>query len=76
MFGSLPERGDIVVFRAPGTDEDFVKRVIGLPGDTVAVQGGMLIVNGRPIPRQAGSARSQCRSRPTARAASLPARCR
>ena len=52
MFASLPERGDIVVFRAPGTDEDFVKRVVGLPGDTVAVQGGMLIVNGRPIPRQ------------------------
>ncbi|NUT01636.1 MAG: signal peptidase I [Sphingomonas sp.] len=51
LFGRLPERGDIVVFRAPGTDEDFIKRVVGLPGDTVEVQGGMLIVNGRPIPR-------------------------
>jgi signal peptidase I len=68
MFTTLPERGDIVVFRAPGTAEDFVKRVIGLPGDTVAVQGGMLIVNGRPIPRsQEGtfampiSANSPCR---------------
>lgn len=68
MFASLPERGNIVVFRAPGSDEDFVKRVIGLPGDTVAVQGGMLIVNGRPIPRsQEGtfampiSANSPCR---------------
>ena len=68
LFNSLPERGDIVVFRAPGTNEDFIKRVVGLPGDTVAVQGGMLIVNGRPIPRkQVGtfampiSANSPCR---------------
>jgi signal peptidase I len=73
IFGSLPERGDIVVFRAPGTEEDFVKRVVGLPGDTVAVQGGMLIVNGRAIPReQAGtfampiSANSPCRVVPGA----------
>jgi signal peptidase I len=68
IFGSLPERGDVVVFRAPGTDEDFIKRVIGLPGDTLEVRGGMLVINGRPIPRgQAGtfempvSANSPCR---------------
>jgi signal peptidase I len=68
IFGNLPERGDVVVFRAPGTDEDFVKRVIGLPGDTLEVRGGMLVINGRPIPRQqAGtfampiSANSPCR---------------
>ena len=53
LFGNIPERGDVVVFRAPGTDEDFVKRVIGLPGDRIAVQSGMLIINGRPVPRQA-----------------------
>jgi signal peptidase I len=68
IFGGLPERGDIVIFRVPGSDEDYVKRVIGLPGDRIAVQGGMLIVNGRPIPRnRAGtfampiSANSPCR---------------
>ena len=52
IFGNLPERGDIVVFRAPGTDEDFVKRVVGLPGYTISVRGGMLIVNGRSIQRE------------------------
>ena len=52
IFGGLPKRGDVVVFRVPGTDEDFVKRVVGLPGDTVAVQHGMLLVNDRPVPRR------------------------
>lgn len=73
ILSSLPEPGDVVVFRAPGTEEDFIKRVVGLPGDTVAVQGGMLIVNGKPIPReQAGtfampiSANSPCRVVPGA----------
>ena len=55
IFGGQPKRGDVVVFRAPGTNEDFVKRVIGLPGDTIAVQDGMLILNGQPVPRQQSS---------------------
>ena len=53
IFGDLPERGDIVVFRYPGhDDEDYVKRVIGLPGDRVEVREGVVLLNGRPLPRQ------------------------
>src|SRR5688572_12821486 len=45
IFANLPRRGDVAVFRPPGSKIDFVKRVIGLPGDTIAVRGGMLILN-------------------------------
>ncbi|CAN5115501.1 MAG: signal peptidase I [Sphingomonas sp.] len=49
---NLPERGDVVVFASPsGQGDDLVKRVIGLPGDTVEVANGRLILNGRPVPR-------------------------
>lgn len=51
VLGSLPRRGDIVVFRKPGENADWVKRIIGLPGDTVAVDDGRLVINGRPISR-------------------------
>ncbi len=53
IFSHLPHRGDVAVFRPPGGDSEFIKRVIGLPGDTVAVRGGMLLLNGKPIVRQA-----------------------
>ncbi len=41
-----PERGDIIVFRHPLTDENLVKRVIGLPGDAIEIQNGDVLVNG------------------------------
>jgi signal peptidase I len=43
----LPRRGDLVVFRAPGTGDVTLKRAIGLPGDSVAIEDGRLVVNGR-----------------------------
>jgi signal peptidase I len=52
VLSHLPERGDIVVFRPPGDEMgDFIKRVIGLPGDTVELRDGRLILNGRPVQR-------------------------
>ncbi len=49
IFSGLPKRGDVVVFRHPAEDSDLIKRVIGLPGDTVEVRGGQLILNGQPV---------------------------
>ena len=40
IFGSLPERGDVVIFKHPLDRTDYVKRVIGLPGDTIQMVGG------------------------------------
>ena len=51
LFGSLPTRGDVVIVTPPGTRNDYIKRVIGLPGDTLAVRGGTVILNGKPIAR-------------------------
>ena len=51
IFGRMPQRGDVVIFKKPGEEVDWVKRVIGLPGDTVAVDDGRVIINGRLVPR-------------------------
>lgn len=48
------ERGDVVVFRYPKDESvDYIKRVIGLPGDTVAYQDKQLTINGKPVPETA-----------------------
>jgi signal peptidase I len=51
IWGGEPKRGDIVVFRYPGRDEDWVKRLIGLPGDRVQMRGGQLYLNGAAVPK-------------------------
>jgi signal peptidase I len=54
IWGKDPERGDIVVFRLPtDTSVDYIKRVIGLPGDRIQVKGGVVNINGTPIQREA-----------------------
>ncbi len=48
-----PERGDVVVFRSPpNRRQNFIKRVVGLPGDTVAVRGHDVYLNGQRLPRE------------------------
>ncbi|HEU4704316.1 MAG TPA: signal peptidase I [Sphingomicrobium sp.] len=49
LLGKMPRRGDIVIVTPPGQSDDYIKRVIGLPGDTVEVRRGRLILNGRPV---------------------------
>ncbi len=50
IFGSEPERGDVVVFRLPRDDStDYIKRVIGLPGDRIQMIDGQLQINGQPV---------------------------
>ncbi len=52
ILGSYPHRGDVVVFRnTRDTSEDWIKRVIGLPGDRIQVKEGQLYINGTEVPR-------------------------
>ncbi len=52
LFGSLPEAGDVVIVTPPGGSTDYIKRVIGMPGDTIAMVGGQLMINGQPVRRE------------------------
>jgi signal peptidase I len=52
LFGRLPERGDIVILTPPGRSDDYIKRVIGLPGDTIELVDGALYINGRAVKRE------------------------
>ncbi len=53
IIGSEPNRGDIVVFRLPKEDSiDYIKRVIGLPGDRIQMKDGLLYINDVPVQRE------------------------
>jgi signal peptidase I len=49
VWGSMPQRGDIVILKPEGKTDDLIKRVIGLPGDLLEVRYGQIWLNGKPV---------------------------
>lgn len=81
LFSKLPERGDVAVFEGP-EGSDVIKRVIGLPGDTIATRNGQVLLNGRIVPKVAAgpyliplTPNSPCRVVPPARPEVRERRC-
>ncbi len=57
VLGNMPERGDVVVLTPPGRNVDYIKRLVGLPGDRIEVRNATLIINGVPVKREPRAAR-------------------
>ena len=53
ILASEPERGDIIVFRHPVSGADYIKRLIGLPGDRIQLRNGILFINDIEVPQVA-----------------------
>lgn len=52
VWGKLPERGDIVILTPKGKYQDWIKRVIGLPGDTIELREGQIFLNSKPVKQE------------------------
>ncbi|MEM1351213.1 MAG: signal peptidase I [Pseudomonadota bacterium] len=52
ILGREPERGDVIVFRHPVTGRDFIKRLIGMPGEKIQMQDGQIVINGVVVPQE------------------------
>lgn len=52
LWGTLPERGDIVILEHPETRDDYIKRVIGLPGEKIELRDGLVYINDLPVKQE------------------------